>query len=91
MGDVTALPALLSTPSSAASWSSSLLLLPKSVKFSCQLKKKNQTTFQTALDERWVVLSTNVAINAAQKILEEYGMFICVSIKISMKLRPAPQ
>lgn len=28
----------------------------------------NQRTFQTALDERWVVLSTNVAINSAQKV-----------------------
>jgi len=54
-------------------------------------EKKNQITFQTAFDERWVVLSTNVAINSAQKVLEEYTTFICVSIKLSMKQRPAPQ
>lgn len=92
MGDATTLPALLSTRSLALLWSSSLLLLPKcQIQLSIEEKKKHQITFQTVLDERWVVLSTNVAINSAQKILEEHGMFMCGSIKTSMKLRPPSQ
>lgn len=85
MADATApLPSLLSTPSSAQLWRSSLLLLLKcQIQLSNEEGNKKQMTFQTALDERWVVLSTNVAINSAQKVLEKHGMFIRVSIKIS--------
>lgn len=53
-------------------------------------KKKKKVTFQTALDERWVVLSANVAINSAKKVLEEHGMFICVSIKDQYEAETSP-
>lgn len=94
MHDATALIALLSNPSSALLYSSSLLLLPKrQIQLSIEKKGIINTliTFQTVLDDKWAALSPNVAINSAQIVLEEHGKLICVSIKSSMKLRPAPQ